>query len=716
MNKKIIVIFILLFTTISLFSFFYEEIYKRALELSWEGKFDEAEKIYKDLIPRYKTKDIIISYSNLLGWQARYDEAIKLLKDFDENDNDIRAAIAKVYFWKEDFDTAYSIYKFLLNMNYPLEENIIDFIVAYESDDFVPGQNYDEKLLEALEFSRIGIYDEAEKLFLELLEEFRTKELIIAYSNLLAWQGFYNKALEVVILFEDQSDIEIIEQLAKIYFWKENFDKAYKHYYLLKTKEIFIEESIKEFMNWYEKNVKPYDNFEGALKKAADLSSKKMYIDAEKIYNGLMPYYSNNKDFIIAYADLFINQNNYFFAIAVLEYYQEDDIEVLLKLANAYYITKNYDKAYEYYSYLKTKNYTPNKEINDLIRWYETFMNFYSGYDEAFAIALENSRTGNYSKAEEILENLIIYYKSKELVIALSDIYAWQKKYDKALNTLNKFPSFDIDIKINTAKIYQWSEDLENAYKTYKEIQNLGYNLDEDILYFINMYERFKEFSLSGFYFTNLYANIFDDESFLISDLSLNLGYKNIEGLSAGLNLDISLKNYEPDRYFLGSFIYFKNGLSLHLATGTIQNYVLQFSQNFNKFQLNYKNVLFRNNELSTINFFDRMLHEFSTSVYFNISNFLFEIKPSVSLIKETFDYNYMIGLNYDESINLKIYGDFETITTVLSDLNIKVNDFEIKIAAKYNFQKNTSLENFYDFLHNFYVGFGVSYNFNLPF
>lgn len=109
---------------------------------------------------------------------------------------------------------------------------------------------YDELLKKALEFSWEGEYSKAENLFSQLLEDYKTEELIIAYSNTLAWQGKYQEAIKII----EDSNIEtpeVLETKAKIYFWAKDYKAGVEIIEKLKSNNINISADLQKLYSEY---------------------------------------------------------------------------------------------------------------------------------------------------------------------------------------------------------------------------------------------------------------------------------------------------------------------------------------------------------------------------------------------------------------------------------------------------------------------------------
>jgi hypothetical protein len=144
---------------------------------------------------------------------------------------------------------------------------------------------YDELLRDAQELAWNGQYEKAEEMFSRLIEDFNTEELIIAYSNTLAWQGKYDEAIKIIENSKIESDV-IEEQKAKIYFWSKEFEKALKIIDDLKSKNYIFSDEINNL-------VEDYYNFK-FNKIFVDYKTELMDTEITSLFSGGYTY--NNRD------------------------------------------------------------------------------------------------------------------------------------------------------------------------------------------------------------------------------------------------------------------------------------------------------------------------------------------------------------------------------------------------------------------------------------
>lgn len=111
----------------------------------------------------------------------------------------------------------------------------------------------EETLKKARELSWDKKFEKSEKLYEDLIGEYKDLEIVLAYSDLLAWMGQYKKAVLFLKGNAFEDDMYYL-QLAKIYYWKKDYKKANDIYKKTdKTDQFRV-----SFENWYD-NYKKYE-------------------------------------------------------------------------------------------------------------------------------------------------------------------------------------------------------------------------------------------------------------------------------------------------------------------------------------------------------------------------------------------------------------------------------------------------------------------------
>jgi thioredoxin-like negative regulator of GroEL len=352
---------------------------------------------------------------------------------------------------------------------------------------------FEDTLKKALNYSWDGEYEKAEEIFKDLMQSYRTSDVVIAYSNMLAWQGKYQQALSVLYQYEEENN-DIKSNKAKIYFWMGNFSKSYELYDELLNDGYEIEQDFKDFYNWYKEVIKPYGSYNGVIQEVEKLINNGNEEKAEFLLEQLSQYFVNDKKISIKMSEIYKEKGDYPSAVGFLEAIEPKDCEIYLKMFDINYEAKNFDDAYQ--NYLDIQKTCVNKveftteELN-FISWYEDFMKDYGTYTEAFEKANELARNEEYVKAEEIYQNLLKYFNTEELIIAYSNVLIWQEKYQLAIIFLNSRKEISDEVKAQLGKAYEISGNYEKAYYIYLELKDSDYELNEEQNEFVRLYEKY---------------------------------------------------------------------------------------------------------------------------------------------------------------------------------------------------------------------------------
>jgi hypothetical protein len=352
---------------------------------------------------------------------------------------------------------------------------------------------FEDTLKKALNYSWDGEYEKAEEIFKDLMQSYRTSDVVIAYSNMLAWQGKYQQALSVLYQYEEENN-DIKSNKAKIYFWMGNFSKSYELYDELLNDGYEIEQDFKDFYNWYKEVIKPYGSYNGVIQEVEKLINNGNEEKAEFLLEQLSQYFVNDKKISIKMSEIYKEKGDYPSAVGFLEAIEPKDCEIYLKMFDINYEAKNFDDAYQ--NYLDIQKTCVNKveftteELN-FISWYEDFMKDYGTYTEAFEKANELARNEEYIKAEEIYQNLLKYFNTEELIIAYSNVLIWQEKYQLAIIFLNSRKEISDEVKAQLGKAYEISGNYEKAYYIYLELKDSDYELNEEQNEFVRLYEKY---------------------------------------------------------------------------------------------------------------------------------------------------------------------------------------------------------------------------------
>jgi len=372
--KKLLIITLITSLAVISFSSIFEDTFKKALNYSWEGEYTKAEEIFKDLMQSYRTVDVFIAYSNMLAWQEKYQQALEVLYKYEEENNDIKANKAKIYYWMGNYSKAYELYKELINDGYSLEEEFQDFYNWYKTT-IVPYGSFNGVIEEVENQINAGKEDKAEELLSRLSEYFvNDKRISLNMSELFAEKGEYPAAVGYLEAIEPK-DCEIYVKMFDLNYEAKNYDDAYQNYNDIQetcTNKIDFSVEKNNFVKWYEEFMKDYDNYETAFAQANEFARNEEYAKAEKIYQDLLKYF-NTEELMIAYSNVLIWQEKYQLAIIFLNSKKNFSINVKAQLGKAYEVSGNYEKAYYVYLELKENNYELSEEQKEFIRLYEKY-------------------------------------------------------------------------------------------------------------------------------------------------------------------------------------------------------------------------------------------------------------------------------------------------------------------------------------------------------
>jgi thioredoxin-like negative regulator of GroEL len=356
------------------FSSIFEDTFKKALNYSWEGEYTKAEEIFKDLMQSYRTVDVVIAYSNMLAWQEKYQQALNVLYQYEEENNDIKANKAKIYYWMGNFSKSYDLYSELLNDGYEIEQDFKDFHSWYE-EVIEPYGSYNGVIKEVEKLINNGNQEKAEYLLEKLSQYFvNDKKISIKMAEVYAEKGDYPSAVGFLEAIEPK-DCEVYIKMFDINYEARNFDDAYQNYLdIQETCVNKVEFTTQElnFVSWYNDFMKDYENYTTAFEKANELARNEEYKKAEEIYQNLLKYYTT-EELIIAYSNVLIWQEKYQLAIIFLNSRKTISNVVKAQLGKTYEISGSYEKAYNIYLELRESGYELSSEQKEFIRLYEKY-------------------------------------------------------------------------------------------------------------------------------------------------------------------------------------------------------------------------------------------------------------------------------------------------------------------------------------------------------
>jgi hypothetical protein len=89
-------------------------------------------------------------------------------------------------------------------------------------------------------------------------------------------------------------------------------------------------------------------------------------------------------------------------------------------------------------------------------------------------------KNGEINKAEKIYKDLFEKDENSETLIMYTNSIIWQKKYNEALNIIEKSNIEGNEIEEQKAKIYFWKGDIEKAEYIYSNLEKNGYDTGEN--------------------------------------------------------------------------------------------------------------------------------------------------------------------------------------------------------------------------------------------
>jgi tetratricopeptide (TPR) repeat protein len=250
----------------------------------------------------------------------------------------------------------------------------------------------------------------------------------IFLAQLLSWSGNDKEALKFLTEFENSNNYQAKLLLGKILAWQGNYEKAIpflSDVYLHgnKSQKYQAQKTLAFIALWQDKKEKAKKIFEKLLKENPK---------DQDVQEALMVIEGNVRPLIKKYEKLLSKNPN--------------NAEYILKLADYYYILKNYKKAayyYEKYLQIHPDKIDIYKTLGDI---YLQLKNYYKGFGD--------------------WEYYANYKNTKEAYLELAKRYYWNGFNKEALNVLNqllrKYPNYE-DAIILKAKILKVNPRFVNA-------------------------------------------------------------------------------------------------------------------------------------------------------------------------------------------------------------------------------------------------------------
>lgn len=337
MAKKSYIILLILF--VYSFSYSQEEVNKYMLANSkiYYKKYDEAEKILKNLISENnKNADFFISLGNLYFEQSKFEDAIKQYVFAMKNKNNFALyKIAESYSKLNNAPKATEYLKLYLktnnkllqseiklNPNFKNIENSKEWINLWKTEHY---NNYEKKLDEAKflisKEDETNAFDVLDKLIIQSNRRHKAYEM---RGNLLMQKGEFKNAAKSYLKASEikKHNFNYKQKLVIAFFKDENYKKSLKYcnqaisenknipdIYLLKAKNEFKLKKINKSLATVNNFLKYYPNNVEALNLAGEiLYNKKQYLKSLERYNVLLSdkktlkakYFENRADAYMA--------------------------------------------------------------------------------------------------------------------------------------------------------------------------------------------------------------------------------------------------------------------------------------------------------------------------------------------------------------------------------------------------------------------------------
>ncbi|GAB6074065.1 tetratricopeptide repeat protein [Nautilia lithotrophica] len=433
----------------------------------WEGDYTLSLNILKTLKNK-KTLDYYEIKAYNLYYMGKYKEAKKYFQILFHTTGKTEYAekLLNIYFYLGDIDSAEKLLLSLKRTHPKLAKKYEQKILELKHRQL---KQLEEKYKQNPTFQNLQsltylLFQTSPREAIDLVKNYiklnpSDKKAKIFLAKLLSWSGNNEEAIKYLSEFQNTNDMEAKLLFGKILAWQGDYNKA-----LLFLSDVYDHGNEKQkyeakkmlgfIAMWQGKNIKAKQIFTSLLKQNPK---------DEEVIEALMVLNKNVKPLITKYQKLLKKNPN--------------NEEYILKLADYYYMIKNYDKsAYYYEKYLKLH---PEK-----IEIYKTLGDIYL-------------QLKNYYKGFGNLEYYASYKNTKEAYLDLAYRYYWNGFNKEALKVLDdllkKYPNFQ-DALILKAKILKINPRFVNS-STAATIDEYYAKRSEKILaladraYFANLYK-----------------------------------------------------------------------------------------------------------------------------------------------------------------------------------------------------------------------------------
>ncbi|MFA6636690.1 MAG: tetratricopeptide repeat protein [Candidatus Omnitrophota bacterium] len=232
---------------------------KIAQVYSWSGDFGSSEKYYRELVGTgERNEDILLKLSKTLLWQGKYTEALEFANEAAGIRPSFRASMirARIFLYSGDNASA---------------EQELEKIMAQSPDE---EDIYEARVMLADTYAYGKKFRDAERAYLEILEQNDDMEVKEKLADVLSWDRQYSRALDLYDeILVKKYDPEIHRQKARVLGWARKYGDSEKEYReILKISpedEVLLEMEAKK-ANWEGRVKKAIKNYEELLRKETD--------------------------------------------------------------------------------------------------------------------------------------------------------------------------------------------------------------------------------------------------------------------------------------------------------------------------------------------------------------------------------------------------------------------------------------------------------------
>ncbi len=397
-----------------------QEFIKIARVLMWEGKYTDSLKALE-----YVKNKTDIDYYNIkandLYYLGKYKQALKYFTVLYQTTGSSEYAkkLLDIYFYTGDYQKAKKLILSIKRSNPTLAKTYQKKLTQMQQKTINTLKNryIKNQTFENLKAYTMALFQNNKQKAVNTVKDFlkthpHNQQAVVYLAQLLSWQGENDKALKYLSQIKNSNNLEAKLLLGKILAWQGDY----------KTAVIYLSDVYNNGNNNEKYQAKKMLGYiylwEGKKQKAKEIFTQlnKVNPDDEDVKEELMVLNGNIKPLIKKYLKLLKKNPK-----------REDYI---LKLANYYYMLKDYDNAAYYYEkYLKIhpENLEIYKTLGDIFLEKKDFYKGF-GYWEYYA---------NYKNTKEAYYNLALRYYwngfNKEALSVLNNILKKYPNYEDAI-------------------------------------------------------------------------------------------------------------------------------------------------------------------------------------------------------------------------------------------------------------------------------------------